>query len=107
MLSPQPASQRPASVVAAIRAPAEARLRLMLHPIRRTATLSAVLARPPAIPTASPFCSAMARRSAPTARTGMMTSTSSGRRTCFRERSGWIERGVSMASEHPVYPHLR
>jgi hypothetical protein len=50
MLSPQPASQRPASVVAAIRAPAEARLRLMLHPIRRAATLSAVLARPVGYP---------------------------------------------------------
>ncbi|MGH6856398.1 MAG: hypothetical protein ACRECP_01830, partial [Methylocella sp.] len=47
---PAPASERPRPVEAALRAPAEAKLRLMLHPIRRTATLSAVLARPPGYP---------------------------------------------------------
>jgi hypothetical protein len=45
-----PASERPPPVEASLRAPAEAKLRLMLHPIRRTATLSAVLARPPGYP---------------------------------------------------------
>ena len=39
-----------ASVAAMLRAPAEARLRLMLHPVRRTVTLSAVLARPAGYP---------------------------------------------------------
>ena len=51
-LPPQavPASERPPPVEASFRAPAEAKLRLMLHPIRRSATLSAVLARPPGYP---------------------------------------------------------
>src|SRR3546814_14600825 len=43
-LAPQaaPASERAAAAEAALRTPAEAKLRLMLHPIRRTAALSAV-----------------------------------------------------------------
>ncbi len=45
-----PGSERAAAAEAALRAPAEAKLRLMLHPIRRTATLSAVLARPAGYP---------------------------------------------------------
>lgn len=45
-----PASERAAAAEAALRTPAEAKLRLMLHPIRRTATLSAVLARPAGYP---------------------------------------------------------
>ncbi|WP_454629214.1 hypothetical protein [Bradyrhizobium cenepequi] len=45
-----PGSERAAAADAALRAPAEAKLRLMLHPIRRTATLSAVLARPAGYP---------------------------------------------------------
>ena len=45
-----PTSERPLPAEAALRTPAEAKLRLMLHPIRRTATLSAVLARPPGYP---------------------------------------------------------
>jgi hypothetical protein len=51
-LPPQaaPASERPPLLEASLRAPAEAKLRLMLHPIRRSATLSAVLARPPGYP---------------------------------------------------------
>ena len=51
-LPPQavPASERPPLVEASLRAPAEAKLRLMLHPIRRAATLSAVLARPVGYP---------------------------------------------------------
>ena len=51
-LAPQaaPASERAAAAEAALRNPAEAKLRLMLHPIRRTATLSAVLARPAGYP---------------------------------------------------------
>ncbi|HVC13147.1 MAG TPA: hypothetical protein VNE59_16010 [Burkholderiales bacterium] len=50
---PSPAAsapERPSPAEAALRTPAEAKLRLMLHPIRRTATLSAVLARPPGYP---------------------------------------------------------
>ncbi len=39
----KPASERAAAAEAFLRAPAEAKLRLMLHPIRRTATLSGVL----------------------------------------------------------------
>jgi hypothetical protein len=52
VLPAQPASvsERPQSVGAAARPPAEAKLRLMLHPIRRAATLSAVLARPAGYP---------------------------------------------------------
>jgi hypothetical protein len=51
-LTPQaaPASERAAAAEANLRTPAEAKLRLMLHPIRRTATLSAVLARPAGFP---------------------------------------------------------
>jgi len=51
-LAPQAASasERAAAAEAALRTPAEAKLRLMLHPIRRTATLSAVLARPAGYP---------------------------------------------------------
>lgn len=51
-LAPQaaPGSERVAAAEAVLRAPAEAKLRLMLHPIRRTATLSAVLARPAGYP---------------------------------------------------------
>jgi hypothetical protein len=51
-LGPQaaPASERAVVAEAALRSPAEAKLRLMLHPIRRTATLSAVLARPAGYP---------------------------------------------------------
>ena len=51
-LAPQaaPASERAAAAEASLRTPAEAKLRLMLHPIRRTATLSAVLARPAGYP---------------------------------------------------------
>ena len=51
-LAPQaaPASERAAAAEAALRTPAEAKLRLMLHPIRRTATLSVVLARPAGYP---------------------------------------------------------
>ncbi|MCW2359810.1 MULTISPECIES: hypothetical protein [Bradyrhizobium] len=45
-----PGSERAAAADAALRAPAEAKLRLMLHPIRRTATISAVLARPAGYP---------------------------------------------------------
>ncbi|HLG88989.1 MAG TPA: hypothetical protein VKZ79_17515 [Alphaproteobacteria bacterium] len=45
-----PAPTRPSPAEASLRTPAEAKLRLMLHPIRRTATLSAVLARPPGYP---------------------------------------------------------
>jgi len=44
------ASERPPPVGASLRAHAEARLRLTLHPIRRAATLSVVLARPPGYP---------------------------------------------------------
>jgi hypothetical protein len=44
------APEQPPAVEASLRPPAEAKLRLMLHPIRRTATLSAVLARPPGYP---------------------------------------------------------
>src|SRR5262249_29012752 len=40
----------PATVAATLRTPAEAKLRLMLHPVRRTASLSAVLARPDGYP---------------------------------------------------------
>jgi len=47
---PALAPERPPTVEASLRPPAEAKLRLMLHPIRRTATLSAVLARPPGYP---------------------------------------------------------
>ncbi len=47
---PAPASELPPPVGAAIRAPAEAKLRLKLHPIRRAAALSAVLARPAGYP---------------------------------------------------------
>lgn len=52
VLSPQPApaSERLPPVGAALRIPADAKLRLMLHPIRRAATLSAVLARPAGYP---------------------------------------------------------
>jgi hypothetical protein len=51
VLPRQPApSELPPPVGAAIRAPAEAKLRLMLHPIRRAAALSAVLARPAGYP---------------------------------------------------------
>jgi hypothetical protein len=51
-LSPQPAPsvERPSPAGAALRTPAEAKLRLMLHPIRRAAALSAVLARPAGYP---------------------------------------------------------
>jgi hypothetical protein len=51
-LAPQavPASERPAPVEDLLCAPAEAKLRLMLHPIRRIAKVSAVLARPPGYP---------------------------------------------------------
>lgn len=51
-LAPQaaPGSERAPAADAALRAPAEAKLRLMLHPMRRMATLSAVLARPPGYP---------------------------------------------------------
>lgn len=51
-LAPQaaPTPERAAAAEAALRTPAEAKLRLMLHPIRRTATLSAVLARPAGYP---------------------------------------------------------
>lgn len=51
-LAPQaaPASERAAAAESALRTPAEAKLRLMLHPIRLTATLSAVLARPAGYP---------------------------------------------------------
>jgi len=45
-----PASELPPPVGAATRAPAGAKLRLMLHPIRRAAALSAVLARPAGYP---------------------------------------------------------
>jgi len=50
---PSPAASAPeqaSPAEAALRTPAEAKLRLMLHPIRRTAALSAVLARPPGYP---------------------------------------------------------
>lgn len=40
----------PAAVAATLRTPAEVRLRLMLHPVRRTVSLSAVLARPAGYP---------------------------------------------------------
>lgn len=51
-LAPQaaPGAERAVTAEAALRAPAEAKLRLILHPIRRTAALSAVLARPPGYP---------------------------------------------------------
>ena len=51
-LAPQaaPASERAAAAEAALRTTAEAKLRMMLHPIRRTATLSVVLARPAGYP---------------------------------------------------------
>jgi hypothetical protein len=49
-LQPAPSSERPPPVRAALRAPAEAKLRLMFHPIRRAAVLSAVLARPAGYP---------------------------------------------------------
>src|SRR3546814_14636936 len=51
-LAPQaaPASERAAAAEAALRTPAEAKLRLMLHPIRRPAALSAVPARPAGSP---------------------------------------------------------
>lgn len=51
-LAPQAASasERAPAAEAVLRTPAEAKLRLMLHPIRRTATLSAVLARPAGYP---------------------------------------------------------
>lgn len=51
-LAPQaaPGAKRAEAAEAALRTPAEAKLRLMLHPIRRTASLSAVLARPPGYP---------------------------------------------------------
>jgi hypothetical protein len=42
--------ESPAVVAATLRPPAAVRLRLMLHPVRRTAKLSAVLARPPGYP---------------------------------------------------------
>jgi hypothetical protein len=50
---PQPGAgskASPAAVAATLRTPAEARLRLMLHPVRRTVSLSAVLARPAGYP---------------------------------------------------------
>ena len=40
----------PSPAAANFRIPAEAKLRLLLHPIRRTAALSAILARPPGYP---------------------------------------------------------
>ena len=51
-LPPQPATSadRPPPARAALSGPAEAKLRLMLHPIRRAAALSAVLARPDGYP---------------------------------------------------------
>ena len=45
-----PASAEYSAVDAALRAPAEAKLRLILHPIRRTAALYAILTRPPGYP---------------------------------------------------------
>ncbi len=52
VLPPQPATsaEQPSRGRGALRAPAEAKLRLMLHPIRRAAALSAVLARPDGYP---------------------------------------------------------
>ena len=50
---PQPGAgskASPAAVAATLRTSAEARLRLMLHPVRRTVSLSAVLARPVGYP---------------------------------------------------------
>ncbi len=47
---PEPAAERPPAMEDVSRTPAEGRLRLMLHPIRRTATLFAMLARPTGYP---------------------------------------------------------
>ena len=79
---------RTAAVAAALRTPAEARLRLMFHPVRRTVNLSVVLARPAGYPDRITLLLGAGTRWGRTAKTATTMLISNGCPACSQEKSG-------------------